>query len=954
MKNNSLTYLSFIFCWLITYSNTNAQGKKNCEYNCFQSSVSRSETDVNGCVQYEIDVTYSGDCESALSHYTVAIPTCGSVSNITNTENWNIEMTDPDPTTGLIGFKIDDISNFGESEGPSSFKVFFTLCGDADDCEELNCWSPTVAYKAGQCVTYDTLEIQCHKLEASIEKQDLSCYESNDGVLSVVVSEGTEPFTYEWSNGENTQQITNLSAGDYAVTITDGHGEMLELEGTISQPENIIVEGEIVQSDCSGSSNGAIDISVTGTTGSITYSWSNGATTEDISELSAGSYTIQIIDDTRCSISASYLVTNKTEIGITGVVTNASCGNDSGAINITIDGGVSPYSYLWSNGSTEEDLEGLEVGSYQVTVADANGCQTSESFSVRLVNTLSLGAVVTKTGCVEDNSGTIDLRVFGGEEPYSFEWSNGEITEDVLGLAYGDYSVTVTDAAGCTRSLNLFVTQERIIASANITQPTCYGDTDGAISMTTSSGEAPFTFVWSNGETGNEATELSAGFYSVTITDGSGCSSAFSYFLSSPSELTSSFTINSTSCGVEGSYGIDLSVQGGTSPYTYAWTTGDLSQNLSGLSSGIYGVIIIDANGCTTEEEIVVEASPVELACLIEPITSGVDCNSAENLMSTLSDADHYSWEVVSADGSWVISGGSNTSEIIYTSGNENTSAVFTLTVSKNGCEQSCSYEIQSCTSTDDGGGDGGDGGDGNDNDGGDDDGGDDDTDIDPECGEGYSSNVTLGSIEENCYSYQVIVDYDGNAKHALSHYSLAVPCGDISNANNSEGWKMSIGSKDPTTGLWGIKVDDIEGFGEGASPDSFTFNFTVCASDEECKEMLEGWEAIAAYKAGQCVTYDTLNLIDDVDIVSNSISAYPNPFSNSLTIEVELAQSSTSSLMIYNKEGELVVEVFAGDLLGGFKREFTINSDTWPSGVYYYKLNTNEEHITKKLLLIK
>jgi hypothetical protein len=145
--------------------------------------------------------------------------------------------------------------------------------------------------------------------------------------------------------------------------------------------------------------------------------------------------------------------TDNVTITATPVVTNTTCTASIGAINLTVSGGTSPYTYLWSNGATTEDLTGLAAGNYTVTITDANGCTTQFAVTVGTDNvTITATPVITNTTCTA-SIGAINITVSGGTSPYTYLWSNGATTEDITGLAAGTYTVTITDANGCTTNI---------------------------------------------------------------------------------------------------------------------------------------------------------------------------------------------------------------------------------------------------------------------------------------------------------------------------------------------------------------------------------------------------------------------------------------------------------------------------------------------------------------------
>src|SRR5690606_15526774 len=224
-----------------------------------------------------------------LSHYTVEVP-CGEIKNLSNSENWK-QVFGKDPKTGLTGFKVDDIPGFGKSS-KKSFTVTFTHCAGENCLNQLDCWQPKVAYKAGTCIDYQTVTNSCAndepQLKASLIKTNPTCFNVSDGSLEVVIDEGQEPFTYLWSGGQTTASVQNLSAGDYSVEVTDANGNSVTLSETLTQPDAISIEESITQPACSGSFTGSIAITVSGGAAPYSYQWNTGATTSSISNIAAG------------------------------------------------------------------------------------------------------------------------------------------------------------------------------------------------------------------------------------------------------------------------------------------------------------------------------------------------------------------------------------------------------------------------------------------------------------------------------------------------------------------------------------------------------------------------------------------------------------------------------------------------------------------------------------------
>lgn len=283
----------------------------------------------------------------------------------------------------------------------------------------------------------------------------------------------------------------------------------------------------IADVSCNGGNDGAIDINVSGGTPPYSFSWNNGATSEDISGVTAGNYSVTITDAALASVVVNATVAEPAALSVVKVVKDVTCnGGTDGSVNLTVSGGTAPYSFAWSNGATTEDIASQPSGPFSVTVSDSKGC------SVVVVDTIgepSLFFIVasskTDVTCNGGSDGSISITVAGGILPYTFLWSNGAITEDLTNIPAGTYNLVASDNNGCKDYATIVVNQPptAITASYTVTNSTCYFSNDGAVDLTVSGGNPPYNFAWSNGATSEDLTGVSAGNYTVTITDANGC-----------------------------------------------------------------------------------------------------------------------------------------------------------------------------------------------------------------------------------------------------------------------------------------------------------------------------------------------------------------------------------------------------------------------------------------------
>jgi subtilisin-like proprotein convertase family protein len=298
---------------------------------------------------------------------------------------------------------------------------------------------------------------------------------------------------------------------------------------------------------------------------------------------------------------------------------NVSCnGASDGMIFANTSGGTAPYSYAWSNGATTQMVSGLSAGTYSVTVTDANGCTDVQSITLTepplmtdsyTASTYNCGYNVSCNGATD---GSIDYSVSGGTPPYAYNWSNGANTEDISGLGAGTYSVTASDRNGCTTTETITLTEPPVLTTSLTTSMfacgfgvSCSGASDGSVSSTTTGGCAPYSYQWSNGGMGGFINGVTAGSYSVTVTDANGCQAFATAEITEPAPVTVTCSPNTTV--FQGWPGSDCAtitasgIGGGCAPYTIAWSNGatTASQTVCPTVSTDYTVTVTDANGCT-------------------------------------------------------------------------------------------------------------------------------------------------------------------------------------------------------------------------------------------------------------------------------------------------------------------------------------------------------------------
>ena len=492
--------------------------------------------------------------------------------------------------------------NLSVSGGTSPYTVLWSNNETTEDIDNLVAGTYSVSVTdANGCQTTGNYTIfEPSALSATASETMVSCFGLANGAIDLSVSGGTSPYTVLWSNNETTEDIDNLVAGTYSVSVTDAKGCQTTENYTIFEPSALSATASETMVSCFGLANGAIDLSVSGGTSPYTVLWSNNETTGDIDNLVAGTYSVSVTDANGCQTTGNYTIFEPSALSATASETMVSCfGLANGAIDLSVSGGTSPYTVLWSNNETTEDIDNLVAGTYSVSVTDANGCQTTGNYTIFEPSALSATATETMVSCFGLANGAIDLSVSGGTSPYTVLWSNNETTEDIDNLVAGTYSVSVTDANGCQTTGNYTIFEPSALsATASESMVSCFGLANGAIDLSVSGGTSPFSVLWSNNETTEDIDNLVAGTYSVSVTDANGCQTTGNYTIFEPSALSATASETMVSCFGLANGAIDLSVSGGTTPYTVLWSNNETTEDIDNLVAGTYSVSVTDANGC--------------------------------------------------------------------------------------------------------------------------------------------------------------------------------------------------------------------------------------------------------------------------------------------------------------------------------------------------------------------
>jgi gliding motility-associated-like protein len=469
---------------------------------------------------------------------------------------------------------------------------------------------------------------------------EISCYGGNDGFITLQFDGGTGAYGYVWTGPDgytaNTASITGLRAGTYNLTVTDASMCHRDYTYTLDEPDSLSISVTTSHTPdgnfnigCNGG-DGTIDITVTGGSGpgTYTYSWSRAedpawnSNQEDLTT-KAGHYTLLVTDINGCTNTRSVVMTEPEPLTITLDVSDITCLNapayNDGAIDLTVSGGRTPYTYSWTGPSgfvsAIEDISSLADGTYNVTVTDAYGCQISADTLLSLPESITLEARMSdyngfSISCLGRSDGWLRVIPQSGTGPFTYSWSGPAgftaTTDSIFSLKEGTYRVTVTDMHLCSVTQDIqLVSPGQLSMTLNIGASNggsyninCNGASTGRVSITAVNAAGTPAYLWSDGLTGAVRENLPAGFHEVILTDANGCVADTSLTLTEPDSLKISFSLISPFCPESNDGSMFAGVTGGEGAYSFTWSDGQTTQEATGLVQGLYTVEVRDFNGC--------------------------------------------------------------------------------------------------------------------------------------------------------------------------------------------------------------------------------------------------------------------------------------------------------------------------------------------------------------------
>ncbi|MFV8389914.1 beta strand repeat-containing protein, partial [Flavobacterium sp. LB1P71] len=615
---------------------TNHPDLRSCNYSCPSGNITAKNVYLSATVN---DGTPLEDiyptCTAGLDTYSVTI-----WLNYTQNQNNDIPNTRVFATLSIGGGTPIQINTYvgtlTSTKGTSGGKIKLTtvpinwVCG-----QTLSFTNILVVWKPGNgdsqlnanstygCQTYSNS--QCEFGTTTVFTAPLAVqYDysvactTNTGVavqFSNTTNGGKAPFSYLWNFGDGTTSTAISPLHNYtttggnvtvSLTVTDSRSPTPASNTTskiIFIPNKLVTSiSQQTNISCNGGNNGSATATSSGGTGPYTYSWNSTPvqTTAIATGLLAGAYTITVTDVKGCITNAVATITQPAALSALATTTTVLCSGGNGSIDLTVSGGTSPYTYLWSNGATTQDISGVIAGTYAVTITDANGCSVQKSVTINAAPTeISFTATATQPKCFGEKGAVVLSTPTGGTGNITFG------STATTNLAAGNYTYTATDANGCSvqKSVTINAAPTEISFTATATQPKCFGEKGAVVLSTPTGGTGNITF----GSTAT--TNLAAGNYTYTATDVNGCSVQKSVTINAvPNEISFTATATQPKCFGEKGAVVLSTPTGGTGNITFGSTA------TTNLAAGDYTYTATDANGCSVQKSVTINAAPNEIS----------------------------------------------------------------------------------------------------------------------------------------------------------------------------------------------------------------------------------------------------------------------------------------------------------------------------------------------------
>ena len=788
-------------------------------------------------------------------------------------------------------------------------------------------YNVTVTDASNCVVTTSVAVLNSTIISLSTTIVDPTCGNS-DGAASVTASGGATPYSYQWDDvSSQTSSIAiNLPAGTYTVTVTDANGCTSDTTVNLSNPGAPTVTFTSTDVSCNGGNDGVAIANPSGGISPYSYQWSTGDSVQIVSLLTSGTYIVTVTDANNCAATASVIISEPAAPVLTTTTVDPTCGNNDGQASISVTGTNSPYTYQWDDASaqTSSIAVNLAAGTYTVSVTDASNCTFTTTVNLANIGAPTVSLTTNDVTCNNGSDGVAVATSSGGTSPYTYSWSGGQTAQIISGLTAGNYSVTVADVNSCTATA-AFTINEPVGASLSVssTNPSC-GNSDGTAIVTVSGTNSPYTYLWNNGETAANATGLAAGTYSVTVTDASNCAVDTSVSLTDAGAGILAVTSINISCFGAGDGVASVTVSGGTSPYTYQWSSGGTSAIESGLMVGTYFVTVTDSAGCvSTGSATITEPSGIAITMT----TADPSCGNSDGAINA------------------AVSGGSSPYTYQWDDPNTQTTAAatglaagtYTVTVTDaSGCISTASVNLSNpnapllfITS------------------------------ADATCNgstDGLASVSVTGGVSPFTYLWSSGATVAIVTNLGVGTYSITV-----TDANSCIAIASAIINGPPPFSVLSTITNDMgscDGSANlsvsGGTP-SYSFSWDNGQADSTATGLCAGNYSVTITDVNGCDTTVTVTVPDSTGvginefIAENGIFVYPNPNEGVFELKINREELIIEDLKIsiYNVLGEKIYET----IINYPSQIITIQLEQ-PAGAYYLQLIENNQVMTKKIIV--
>ncbi|WP_304233702.1 hypothetical protein [Jiulongibacter sediminis] len=446
------------------------------------------------------------------------------------------------------------------------------------------------------CAFTATVEVIVDNPVLSTTQSNVICNGGSTGSINLTVSGPASSHSYSWSNGATTEDISGLTAGTYSVTVTSNNGCIATTSVTITEPAAVVPSVTPTAALCNGA-NGSASLSAIGGNGSYTFTSSGGTVSGNTLTSPAGTYTITATDGNGCTGTTSVTITEPAAVAPSASPTAALCNGANGSASLSAIGGNGSYTFTSTGGTVSGNNLTAPAGTYTITATDGNGCTGTTTVTITEPVAVAPSASPTAALCNGDN-GSASLSAIGGNGSYTFTSTGGTVSGNSLTAPAGTYTITAIDGNGCTGTTSVTITEPAAVApSATPTAALCNG-ANGSASLSAIGGNGSYTFTSSGGTVSGNTLTAPAGTYTIIATDGNGCVGTTTVTIAEPAAAAPSATPTAALCnGANGS--ASLSAVGGNGSYTFTSSGGTVSGNTLTAPAGTYTITATDGNGCT-------------------------------------------------------------------------------------------------------------------------------------------------------------------------------------------------------------------------------------------------------------------------------------------------------------------------------------------------------------------